>query len=83
MNWDVIIAGAGQAGCAAASLLAREGVRVLLLEKSSGPPPKVCGEYLSPGCLPILERLGALPSLREAGARPIRGMQVHTDRGRG
>ncbi len=80
MNWDVIVVGAGPAGCTAAALLAREGIRVLLLEKSAGPPPKVCGEYLSPGCLRILRQLGALPSLCAAGARPIRGMWVHTIR---
>ncbi len=82
MNWDVIVVGAGPAGCAAAALLAREGVHTLLLEKSSAPPPKVCGEYLSPGCLRILEGLGALHALRAAGAQPIHGMRVHTARGR-
>ncbi len=82
MDWDAIVVGAGPAGCAAATFLARDGIRVLLLEKSSLPTPRVCGEYLSPGCLPILERLGVLSDLRQAGARPIRGMQLHTARGR-
>ena len=76
--WDVIVVGAGPAGCTAAALLSRAGLRVILLEKSSAPPPKVCGEYLSPGCLPILDRFGLLTSLRDAGARPLNGMVIHT-----
>lgn len=79
---EAIVVGAGPAGCAVAGLLAREGVRVLLMERSSAPPPKVCGEYLSPGCLPILDCLGALAPLRDAGARPLRGMAIHTTAGR-
>ncbi len=76
--WDVIVVGAGPAGCAAAALLAREGLAVALVDKSAEPPRKVCGEYLSPGCLRILDRIGALRAVREAGARPLRGMAIHT-----
>ncbi len=82
MDWDAIVVGAGPAGCAAATFLARDGMRVLLLEKASHPTPRVCGEYLSPGCLPLLERLGILSDLRQTGARPINGMQLHTAHGR-
>lgn len=82
MMWDAIVVGAGPAGCTAATLLARHGLRVMLLEKSAAPPAKVCGEYLSPGCLPILEALGALAPLCAAGARPLSGMLIHTARGR-
>jgi geranylgeranyl reductase family protein len=44
---DVIIAGAGPAGSIAAYELARQGVRVLLLEKSTFPRYKVCGGGLT------------------------------------
>ncbi|MBI4572537.1 MAG: NAD(P)/FAD-dependent oxidoreductase [candidate division NC10 bacterium] len=80
--WDVIVVGAGPAGCTAAALLSRAGLRVTLLDKSAAPPPKVCGEYLSPGCLPILDGIGLLSSLRDAGARPLNGMVIHTAGGR-
>ena len=79
---DVIVVGAGPAGSATAALLAKEGLRVLLLDKSAAPQPKVCGEYLSPGCLPILERLGALKPIRDAGGRSLDGMLIHSAGGR-
>lgn len=82
MTWDAIVVGAGPAGCAVAILLSREGLRVILVDKTAAPPPKVCGEYLSPGCLRILDRIGALPLIREGGARPLSGMVIHTAAGR-
>ncbi|HSD49842.1 MAG TPA: NAD(P)/FAD-dependent oxidoreductase, partial [Candidatus Methylomirabilis sp.] len=80
-NWDVVVVGAGPAGCVAATLFARKGLRVVIVDKSAAPPSKVCGEYLSPGCLPILERIGALRNIREVGARPLHGMLISTSGG--
>ena len=40
---QVLIAGGGPAGAAAAILLARAGQRVLLVERETGPREKVCG----------------------------------------
>ena len=45
---DVIVVGAGPAGSTAATYLARSGVDVLLLEKSTFPRDKVCGDGLTP-----------------------------------
>src|SRR5512141_559593 len=47
-NADVIVVGAGPAGATAATYLARSGVDVLLLEKSTFPRDKVCGDGLTP-----------------------------------
>jgi flavin-dependent dehydrogenase len=78
---DVVVVGAGPAGSALAILLARGGLDVSILDKSvNGLPAKVCGEYLSPGCVSILERLGLLAPLREL-ARSLRGMIIHAARG--
>jgi geranylgeranyl reductase family protein len=41
-DYDVLIAGAGPAGCAAAFDLARAGQRVLLLDRRTFPRPKAC-----------------------------------------
>ncbi len=57
MTHDILIIGAGPAGSVAAAHLARSGRRVLVLEKSTFPRHKVCGDCLNPVAWPILERL--------------------------
>ncbi len=55
---DVVIAGAGPAGAAAACHLARYGVSVMLLDRSSFPRDKVCGDFVGPVALAELGALG-------------------------
>jgi geranylgeranyl reductase family protein len=69
---DVVIAGAGPAGAIAATLLARAGVRVLVLDRARFPRPKLCGDTINPGTYAILRRLGL--EAVTARAMPIDGM---------
>jgi len=70
---DVLIAGAGPAGCVAAIVLARAGARVTLLDRAMFPRDKLCGDTLNPGAVAILRRLDL--SVTD-GALPIDGMLV-------
>lgn len=56
-DYDLIVAGAGPAGSACAITAARAGARVLLLEKDCFPRHKVCGEFVSPESLSLLQGL--------------------------
>ncbi|HEU5414087.1 MAG TPA: NAD(P)/FAD-dependent oxidoreductase [Candidatus Angelobacter sp.] len=56
-DYDLVIAGGGPAGSAAAITAARKGARVLLLEKGRFPRHKVCGEFVSPESLRLLTTL--------------------------
>jgi threonine dehydrogenase-like Zn-dependent dehydrogenase len=58
VNNDVIIVGAGPAGAVAATVLARAGARVRLLDRSAFPRDKLCGDTVNPGTLAVLRRLG-------------------------
>jgi menaquinone-9 beta-reductase len=73
---DVVVVGAGPAGAATAILLAERGFAVTLLDKAAFPRPKICGEYLSPEASRILDRLGVLKAVDQAGAQPLRGMKI-------
>ena len=55
---DVIVAGAGPGGSSAAYHLARAGLDVLVLEKSSFPREKVCGDGLTPRAVKQLVGMG-------------------------
>ena len=66
LNPDVIVIGGGPAGSTTATMLARQGVRVLLLEGAVFPRHHV-GESLLPASLPVLEELGVLSDVEQAG----------------
>ncbi len=72
---DVIVVGAGPAGAIAATVLARAGARVRLLERAKFPRHKLCGDTLNPGALAILKRLQLARTAENDGAR-IDGMVV-------
>ncbi|MEG3585896.1 MAG: NAD(P)/FAD-dependent oxidoreductase, partial [Actinomycetota bacterium] len=55
---DVIVIGAGPAGCASAIELSRNGLRVTLLDKAEFPRDKCCGDGLTTDALRILEEIG-------------------------
>jgi len=50
----IIIVGGGVAGLSALNRLADLGVSATLIEAGDYPSHKICGEFFSPGCLPIL-----------------------------
>jgi flavin-dependent dehydrogenase len=56
-TYDLIVIGAGPAGCATAISAARAGARVLLLERGRFPRDKVCGEFVSAESLNLLSNL--------------------------
>src|SRR6185312_13694798 len=69
-----LILGGGPAGAAAAIRLAAEGMPVRLIERTTGPTDKVCGDFLSGGALRALEALGVDPPA--LGAAPIRTLRL-------
>src|SRR5436190_3830796 len=73
--YDVVIAGAGPAGAVAATVLARAGARVALVDRARFPRHKLCGDTLNPGVLAILRRL-KLGAVVDACGLPIAGMIV-------
>lgn len=78
--FDVVVVGAGPAGSVAATVLARGGARVLLLDRARFPRDKLCGDTINPGALAILRRLGLLVAI-EPRARRVAGMVVTGERG--
>jgi geranylgeranyl reductase family protein len=78
--YDVVIAGAGPAGSVAATVLARAGARVALIDRARFPRHKLCGDTLNPGVLAILKRL-KLASIVDACGVPIVGMLLTGENG--
>jgi len=58
--FDVVVVGAGPSGSTASYILAREGLRVALVEKAKLPRQKACGGGLTPKTVALLRELGLL-----------------------
>jgi len=77
---DVLVVGAGPAGSVAATVLARAGARVCVVDRATFPREKLCGDTLNPGTLALLGRLEMDGAIHERGLR-IDGMRVTGDHG--
>lgn len=78
---QVIVVGGGPAGSTTAWALAAQGLDVVLLDKAHFPRDKPCAEYLSPQGSRILDAMGVLRTVEEAGAAQLTGMRVRSPDG--
>ncbi|WP_299449919.1 geranylgeranyl reductase family protein [uncultured Serinicoccus sp.] len=72
---DVIVVGAGPGGASAAAYLSAHGLDVLLLEKSTFPRDKICGDGLTPRAVRELISLG-VPINEADGWHRTRGLRI-------
>ncbi len=79
--YDVVVVGAGPAGCAAAAVAAREGLSTLLVERDEAPRFKI-GESLMPETYDALVRMGALEKLKESNFVEKHSVQFYARNGR-
>jgi menaquinone-9 beta-reductase len=77
----VIVVGGGPAGSSTAYFLASAGVDVVLLDRARFPRDKPCSEYMSPQASRVLDAMGALKQVEDAGAAQLTGMRVHAPNG--
>ena len=80
MKVDAIVIGGGPAGSISAMGLAKLGLSVVLLEKRAQITRKVCGEYLCPRGVDLLEAL-ELRTEAEAMFSKVYGMNIYTSSG--
>ena len=73
---DFIVAGGGLGGAVLASLLARGGKRVLVIERDARPRALVRPEVLWPATMDVLSSLVPAEKLKEA-VLPMRGVKCH------
>ena len=79
-TFDALVIGGGPGGSTTAGFLARQGRRVLLLEKEHFPRFHI-GESLLPYNRQLFEELGVLPTLEAAGFVKKVGAQFHLGNG--
>ena len=79
-DFDVVIVGAGPAGLLCGRMLAEAGYRVLILEARPKVDHKLCGAYLCPSGVRLLEEMGLLPAM-EQRFHPVHGMILHSPNG--
>jgi len=79
---EVIVVGGGPGGSATAALLVEMGHEVMILDKARFPRHKACSEYVNPGGVAVLERLGVMSEIDALGPHRMTAMRVHAPGGR-
>ncbi|HAX05226.1 MAG TPA: hypothetical protein DCX77_06060, partial [Acidimicrobiaceae bacterium] len=83
LQCDVLIVGAGPAGCAAALTAQKLGLHVVVIDKAIFPRDKCCGDGLTTLALRELEQLGFEPTINtwvkvnDVFLRSPRGREIH------
>jgi flavin-dependent dehydrogenase len=77
ITYDALVVGARCAGAATAMLMARKGMRVLLIDRGGYGTDTVSTHALMRGGVLQLHRWGVLPRLQEAGTPPVRETTFH------
>ncbi len=78
-GYDAIVVGARVAGSATALLLARQGRRVLLLDRAAFPSDTVSSHQVQVPGVARLRRWGLLDRIRERGTPPTRDVRIDLD----
>jgi menaquinone-9 beta-reductase len=78
-DFDVVVVGARCAGSPLATMLARRGLRVCLLDRARFPSDTLSTHLIQPRGVAALDRLGVLDTVLAAGAMPIRNFTFAID----
>lgn len=80
-DYDVIVVGAGPAGCSAAAFIAKEGYDVLLVDKAFFPRDKTCGDAVNAPAFHVLERMGVMGLVDDTNPWKSEGVLVSAPNG--
>jgi len=80
-GYDAIVVGAGPSGSSCAILLAKKGLRVLVIDKETFPRDKPCGDAIGGKALSVLSELGLSEKLFEIGFARSSGLVFSSPNG--
>jgi menaquinone-9 beta-reductase len=74
LETNVVVVGAGPSGATAALHLARQGHKVVVVDRARFPRDKACGEGLMPPGIGVLRRLALYEAVMATGAQSLHGV---------